>query len=212
MRFFVLQNPKADDTSAVTDFLPVDGSPTAEAPGCPVCGKFVAMMPLRPPVRVELEMWGTQLGDIAFGPANELLVTERFWGLYQASGLIGLRDVGPAEVVSVRAYRKQKRPAPPYHCCRVTQGSAAIDDTESGVEREESETCEACRQGGILKRAKRVILEPDSWSGEDIFFARGLPGTILVSEKFQKFCEENEISNCLLVSAEEFSFDHYPWE
>jgi len=32
----------------------------------------------------------------------------------------------------------------------------------------------------------------------------------LVSEKFQQFCDKNEISNCLLVAAEEFSFDHYP--
>lgn len=170
------------------------------------------MLPLLPPVRVELETWGTFFGDLAFGPANELLVTERLWERYESSGLTGLLDVGPAEVVKVKAHSNLGQPAPYYRCCRVARSRTAIDDANSRLEREESQICVECRQGGIIKRAKGVILEADSWSGEDIFFARGLPGTKLVSEKFQKFCEKHQISNCLLVSAEESSFDHYPWE
>lgn len=212
MRFFVLQNPKHGEGTAITDFVPVDGSLTGEAPRCPACGKYIGMMPLLPPVRVELETWETAFGDIAFGPSEELLVTDRFWKLYRASGLTGFVDVGPVEVAKAKSHCKLREPAPHYHCCRVGRGKAAVDDAKSGLEREEPRACEACRLGGIIKRALRVVLQSNSWSGEDIFFARGLPGTALVSEEFKRFCQENQISNCHPVPAETFSFDSYPWE
>jgi len=45
-----------------------------------------------------------------------------------------------------------------------------------------------------------------------VFFARGLPGTIVVSERFKQLCEENDLANCVLVAAEKSGFDHYPQE
>lgn len=212
MNFFVLQNPKAGVGAAVTDFVPVDGSQTGEAPRCPSCGKYLGMLPLMPPVRVELETWGTDFGDIAFGPGEEVLVSDRFRTLYHLSGLTGLMHVGLAEVASVKSHRKISERAPHYQCCRVGRSKAAVDDAKSNLEREKTSTCGECRLGGIIKRAQRVVLESNSWSGEDIFFARGLPGTILASERFEKFCRDNRMANCILVSAETFSFDHYPWE
>ena len=48
--------------------------------------------------------------------------------------------------------------------------------------------------------------------GEDIFIARGLPGTIVVSERFKEWCEANEVRNAVFVPAEEYAHDFYPWE
>jgi len=210
MRFFVLKNPNAGQGAAVTDFLPVDGSRTGEAPRCLVCGKYLGILPLLQPVSVELETWGTDFGDIAFGPGEELLVTDRFLRLYQGSGLSGLVEVAPAEIAKVESHQKLREPPPRYHCCRVGRSKAAVADAKCGLEREEPWTCEECWLGGIIKRAQRVVLEPSTWSGEDVFTARGLPGTVLVSENFETFFQQNRVSNCRLVPAEEFSFDHYP--
>lgn len=210
MNFFVLQNPKTGDGTAVTDFVPADGSRTGEAPRCPSCGKNLGMLPLLSPIRVELKVWGTDFGDIVFGPSEEFLVSDRFWECYKLSGLTGLIHVGPAEVVSKKSHWTLCERAPRYQCCRVGRSKAAVDDAKSGLVREERSPCGECRLGGIIRRAQRVILESNSWSGEDIFFARGLPGTVLASEKFEAFCRDNRMSNCLLVSAETFSFDHYP--
>ena len=212
MNFFILQNLKAGAGAAVTDFLPSDGSKTGEAPRCPLCANYVGMLPLLPPVRVELETWGTKFGDIAFGPGDELLVSDRFLTLFQHSGLTGLIDLGCVEVVKLKSHRNLSGPPPRYYCCRVCRSTAAVDDAKSGLEREEPSTCEECRLGGLIKRAQRIVVEAASWSGEDIFFARGLPGTILASEKFTSFCQQNQITNCNLVPAQGFSFDHYPWE
>lgn len=212
MSFFVLDSPKAVGGAAVTDFVPVDGAQYGEAPRCVSCGGYLGMMPLMPPLRVDLETWGMNFGDIAFGPAEEVLVSDRFWKQYTLSGLTGLVHVGLAEVVSVRSHRRMSERAPRYQCCRVVRSSAAIDDVKSDLEREGLSTCGDCRLGGVLKRAKRVVLESSSMAGEDIFFARGLPGTILASERFERFCRESSVSNCMLVAADSYSFDHYPWE
>lgn len=212
MKFFVLRRSKVVGASFVTDFVPTDGSRTGEAPRCARCGRFVGMLPLLPPVRVEVEVWGNRFGDIAFGPGDELLVTDRFWHLFRTSGLTGLVDAGLAETVRVNAHRKLQSAAPLYRCCQIARSNAAINDLESGLDREQPETCSECRLGGIIKRARRLVLVPGSWSGEDIFFARGLPGTVMTSERFDGFIRQNRYLNCEMVPAEAFSFDHYPWE
>ena len=67
----------------------------------------------------------------------------------------------------------------------------------------EANRCKACG---------KLIVESSTWSGEDIFIARGLPGIFLITEKFKTFCEECKIKNAVLIPAEEYSYDFYPWE
>ena len=62
----------------------------------------------------------------------------------------------------------------------------------------------------MVKRLRRIVLQPNSWSGEDVFFARGLPGTILTTERFKSLSDSAELANCSLVLAEAFSFNYYP--
>lgn len=191
MRFFVLErHPDPGEVTAVTEFLYADNSPMGEAPRCPVCREYIGMLPLLPPIRVELETWESDLGDFAFGTGDELLVSDRFWKLYQGSGLTGLSYVGTAEVIKVKSHRKLRQAMLPYHCCGVIRSRAAVDDAKSGLERQKEWTCEECRSNG-LRSAKRIVLEPNSWSGEDIFYARGLPGRVLASEKFHIFCRDH---------------------
>jgi hypothetical protein len=64
----------------------------------------------------------------------------------------------------------------------------------------------------LLRRWQRVILEPGSWTGEDIFHARGLPATYITSERFKEVCERYRIANAVLIPAEEYGYDFYPWE
>src|ERR1041385_952664 len=169
MNFFVLQNPKVDGGSAVTDFIPAESASVGEAPTCPVCKNHIGMLPLLPPIRAEIETWGTQFGDIAFGPSNEMLVTGRFYDLYRQAGLQGLLYIGEAQIVKVKSHRSISREQPTYHCCRPKQSRAAIDEIGSDMERVSLRVCEECRFGGLIKRVKRIRLEPGSWSGEDIF-------------------------------------------
>ncbi len=204
MNFFVLKNPKVKESSAVTDFLPTDGSRTGEAPRCPVCGRFIAMRPLLSPVAVEIETWGTMYGDIAFGPSNEILMAERLCTFFFTKGFTGLVDIGRAEVVECRKHKQISAPQPLYRCCRPITGKAAVDDAKSKLVRDKPSDCLECRLGGIIKSMDRLVLEAGTWSGEDIFFARGLPGTRIVSERVKILCENEGMSNCCFVPIAEF--------
>lgn len=214
MGFYVLVDPKVDgdEETAATDFRILGETKTGEAPRCPVCGRYTALLPTLPPIRVELEKWGRSFGDIAFGPGKELLVSERIFNLYGTSGLRGLDEIAPADVVKVKSHKGPKSRPPEYRCCRVQDGRAAIDEQASGLERDKPATCKQCRLGGIIKRLRRIVLEPGTWAGEDFFIARGLPGTILVSERVEEFREKNAVVNCHLVKAEDYHFDFYPGE
>lgn len=213
MKFFVLQNLKAEGGDAVTDYLPVDGSKTGDAPRCGVCGKFVGMLPLLPPVRVELEGWGASWGDIAFGPGDQLLISERLKRVAAEAGLSGFVRLDPVAVEKVRRRRPSIKGNPPdYWLATVARSRAMLDESASGLDRDDETVCPECGLGGVTKRLRRVVLRPDTWSGEDVFFARGLPGTIITSERFQSLCATSGIASGVLVEAEMFGFDHYPQE
>lgn len=211
MSFYVLANPKTAEGGAVTDFLEVEPIRLGEAPRCRRCGGFVGMKPIVPPVRVNIETWGSRYGDLAFGSGNQILVSERFKEEYYARGLTGMSEFEPIEVARVRNRIKNRARCPKYHLASVTRSRTAINVTASGFLYDNPPTCSECRIGGV-KRAARIVLEEGTWSGEDIFFARGLPGTIIVSEQFRRMCIEAELQNCLLIEASVFSFDFYPWE
>jgi len=218
--FYVLDNPKTQKQEehglAITDFISVDPVNTGSAPLCPMCHQPIGMLPWLPPYRAELEFWGSEAGDIAFGSGNELVVSERFRQLYLNAGLVGLSGFDRVEVVRTRSYGRKKRikPAGDYYVVRIARGRGAIDQRASELVREGGPICEECREGGIggiVKRVKRIVLEENTWSGEDIFYPRGL-SIIMTSERYRDFHMQNKINNGLLVEAPQFSFDYYPWE
>jgi hypothetical protein len=208
MKFFVLQNLYAGSGDAVTDYVPADGARMGEAPRCPACGNFVGMIPLLPPLRVELEAWGYRWGDVAFGPGDQILVSDKLKERFVSSGLIGLAHLHPVEITAFKTYRRAARSPPRYSIASINRSRAALDESASGVVRDENQRCGECRLGGIIKRVDRVIIEANTWSGEDLFEARGLPGTILTSERFKRLCDSSDLANVLLIAAEEFHFNH----
>jgi hypothetical protein len=138
-------------------------------------------------------------------------VCDRFRVAWLSSGLTGLSGFGPAEVVKVTARRgKIPKPMPNYFVATPGRSRAAVDDNASGIEYERPWICEECRSGSKL-RVRRLVLEPNTWSGEDVFIARGLPGTIITSERFKEFCDRHAFSNCLLIEADRFHVDFVPW-
>ncbi len=211
MRFYVLEHPSDGHDDALTDFLSAPGKQRGDAPRCPKCGGFTGMLQTLPPIRVELATWGKRFGDLVFGVGNDLLVCERFKDAFLRSGLTGLSGFAPAEVVKVVARRgKIPKPMPNYFYAVPGRSRAAIDYRKSGIEYERPWSCEECRVG-YMRRFHSVVLEPNTWSGEDVFIARGLPGTIITSERFKEFCDRHAFSNCLLIEAERHHHDFMSW-
>lgn len=162
------------------------------------------MLRWEPPLRAEIETWGATFGDLAFGPGDSFLVSERFKGLWEQERLVGLHGFEPVEVVKVRHRGKRIKEQPPrYFRVWAERSEAAADQVRSGIQWMSPPTCEVCRVG-TMKGQERIVLESDP--KENVFIARGLPGQVLVDDRFKRFCEEHAITNCSLVPAEQASY------
>ncbi len=216
MRFFVLEY-KPGCSPGDTEFSKAEPARRGPAPQCEACGVFIGMLTWLPPFRVVLETWGDVFGDVAYGPGCGVLVSQRFRTLWLERELTGLDGFDDVEVISVKRHDRNKAPhgpPPPYYRVMVVRGNAAVDELRSELERDDIGLCPVCRsgKGGGVTRTKRVILEESTWSGEDVFIARGLPGMYLTTERFKCFCDDYKITNALLIPAEDYSFDFYPNE
>jgi hypothetical protein len=163
-----------------------------------------------PPRRFELELWGKRFGDLSFGTSNDVLVSERFKDAYLGAGLTGFSEFTPAEIVKIIARGgRYPKPVPRYFVTSPGRSRAVVDHSASGIDYSKPWKCEECRIGTMM-RLRRLVLEPGTWSGEDVFIARGLPGTTITSERFKQFCDRHAFSNCVLIEAAHYHFDFFP--
>lgn len=208
--YLLLWNPSGD---AETSFSKEAGYNQGDTECCPICGETVGMLSWLPPFRVEVELYGRDFGDFAFGHGgNDFLVSQKFREGYNHSGLTGLLGFDPVEVIKVKSRSRRKITSLPPMYFRVNpqRGATALDMAASGFEWVDPPTCGQCRVGNV-KRWKRLVLEAGTWTGEDCFRPRGT-NEILVTQRFKDTCERHGITNAVFIPAEEAGRDFYAGE
>jgi hypothetical protein len=231
MTFYVLDKPESgtpQDRQEGTDVLKAENFKVGEAPRCPSCGGVTGLLPWLPPYRIEVETWGKHFGDI-MQEGEDLIVSERFMHVFQENGLKGLFDFQPVEVVKVvhrRGKVKEKRPT--YFKASVVNSQTTVDEEASGmqwapkiqdaIQDKEREwglgelECPVClHRKGEFVRQKRLVIRPETWTGEDIFHARGRVNFV-VTGRFKEVCEANAIRNARFIPADAYEVDFYPSE
>lgn len=206
-RFFVLEDVLWGPHD--TKFDTVEPVNRGEAPLCSRCKGALGLLTWLPPFRANLELYGQAPGDFVTGPGNSFLISERMAAAFKAEGLMGLSGFHPAEVVRVRRTRKRAEPeaVPHYLVVDVSFfGKSAVDVARSRLRYGVPVTCPECRAEGV-DTIHGFVLEPGTWQGEDVFRARGLPGTIIVSERFAEFVKRHELTNMKLTPTEEYVWD-----
>lgn len=210
MQFFILnQEPIAERQTARVDAIKAEGAKYGEAPRCEKCGKYVGMRQWLPPYRVELEAWGLHFADVVI-VGTDLLVSIRFKQAWERAQLVGLSGFDDTEVVKVKRHRKAIGNSPAYFRAIVSRSLTAIDLAASEFEWEAATICSVCRLGNVIKRWKHTIVDQGTWTGEDVFIARGLPGEIIVSNRFKEFCDHSSMKNAVFVPSEKYGHDFYP--
>jgi hypothetical protein len=207
-RFFVLTKGDLGSRYDV-DVEEVEPVNCGEAPRCPQCGTFVGLLQWLPPYRVKLELYGQELGDFIKRSTHAFLISERFAEAFRAEGLTGLEGFHPVEVVRVRSRRKRVGKAstvPRYFVVSARYGRAAVDLVLNRVRTLRTPTCSECRSGGI-SAINGFVVESGTWSGEDIFRPRGMPGELVVSERFKAFAERHALTNVVLTPTEQYVWD-----
>jgi hypothetical protein len=210
--FYCLEHyPDRDPLMGETEFLPTRTARYGPAPMCAQCGKCIGLLAWLPPYDVELTCRGRTWGDVVFGVGEDFLVSDRFRNMYESAGLTGLEGFDRINVAETKRRRKTFGEPPVYYDVRVALGPAAMDWVASGAVWDRPPDCTQCNIPVGLKRFKRTILQPNSWTGEDIFIPRGA-SMYVVTERFRELCREYAIKNAVFVRAEKYWIDSYPWE
>ena len=153
------------------------------------------------------EKWG----DFVWGTVFPLMASSRFKTVYETEGLKGVDIFHPsATIVKLGNQKRGALPEqlPEYHLIEVTWNAANLDDAASSAVRKRND-CQFCR--GSLVSYDGIFLEAGSWDGSDIFEARGLPGIVLVSERFTEIVEFYNLRNVLLIPTEDYVYDEQHW-
>lgn len=202
MRFYLLR--EVVGTSHETEFETAAPTRLGEADRCPVCGLgFVSMKPWLPPYRAKLHTWGKAIGDVAFGPGNELLVSERFRRGWLDHGLKGLDTFDAVEIVRVTP-RKLAGAALAFFCILPRIGSTSLDFERSRIERTGNPACLSCGRDSVKTTIDGVAIAADTWGGEDIFRPLGLTGSITVSERFHDMVTAHGLTNANMIPVEQY--------
>ena len=209
-RFFVLQSQRY--TPYDTEFSTVEDEERTDAPRCPRCNGFVGMLIWRPPYRVKLGLHGEEPGDFiqSNGTGPDIIVSERFANAFRGAGLTGLHGFGPVEVLRVQRQRgSPKRKSftlQSYFAVTVPFGSALVDEARSHILRSGPFDCDYCHAIGT-DGVNGFTLESGSWNGDDVFYPRGLVGTLVVSERFARLVTEHGLTNMDLIPTERYVWD-----
>ncbi|NUQ78768.1 MAG: hypothetical protein HUU21_35025 [Polyangiaceae bacterium] len=210
-KFFAFEQQDYDSPDDAYMRVYKDLSRQGAAPICPKCHGCIGLLPTLPPISAELELFGHYFADVAF-TGNQLLVSARLRELFIQHQYTGLLDFFPVNIFHVKSRkRKLRNECPRYFFASIARSRAAIDTLASGFEWDSPPICDECRRGSNIKRWARIVIEPGTWSGEDIFYARGL-SEILVTERFREMYLTNGFHGAVFIPAEEYGHDFYPWE
>jgi hypothetical protein len=160
-------------------------------------------LPWLPPYRAELTAYGKALGDVAFD-GMELLVSERFRAVWEAANLRGIEFM-PLEKIRVRPARLGRKTVTYFHVAPRRFGTR-VDLTRSLIEYDKPFTCEYCMDAGV-DTVRGFAIDEGSWTGEDIFVAWGMPGSIIVTDRVRQLRDEYDLKNVTLTPVEKYFWD-----
>lgn len=206
-RFYVLR-PMPVSNMMRSGMVAVRADPAVygDAPRCPTCHQYIGSRKWLPPHRISVEVWDQCFPDLLL-MNTDILVSDRFKSHWISGAFIGLSDYAPVEVDRVNWRTGSRGRLPLYFHAKVARSRAAIDMVASGFEWDEPPSCEECRLGRNVQRWQRILIEENTWDGLDVFFARGIAGTIIVTERLKAMCEREYLRAPVFAPAETFAYD-----
>lgn len=214
MNFFLIRQPSPnspEDRVGRSDAIPVDDTQYGDPTYCQMCSRPTSMREWLPPFRVNLDSWGTRYADVA-NVGETLIVSDHFQKWFHTNGLKGLHGFTPIEVAKINHRRKKPLETfPQYFIASVTRSITRIDQQASGyVWKDPDKVCPECLFDTLI-RHERLIVDLESWIGDDIFYPRGGNGP-LVSERFKTAWDEARLAGIIFIPSEQVGYSVFPWQ
>lgn len=186
-----------------------------EFPKCPKCGGAIGMRRWLPPRRVHLKQ-ARDIGDLIFGAGGgDMLVSEKFKETFERSGLTGIKEFNPVEVVSIIPKNESRRSLILFEAVIGIRQSKVLFE-KMGVTWQRKPTrycCDLCGPGGggrngVYESYARIVVDASSILDSDLFYAINLPGVILLSSSTREFFLEHSFKNATLTPSSKASFNY----
>lgn len=196
MNFYVISNNIfIDKEFSVCE--PV-GAKYGDFPRCISCNKAIGPREWLPPRVVQRTK--KPLGDFVFGSVSPFLVSDRVKIACEKHSISGFFIFEP---VSISNETGLELLSP-----KISSGKLLIDESLSGVERDEKPVCKECRTGGIVKSFELLCPIVETWDGLEVFTLKQFPGIVCVSQDFVNFVQRERFLNLEVCPFQNFSS---PW-
>jgi hypothetical protein len=202
MPFFVLHPVVGSERE--TEFGETPPVHLGAAPECPKCGSFVGSKPWLPPYRAIVKGHGHELGDVAFGVGSSLLVSEALRRAWETAGLRGIVRFAELDELQVRPAKLASNPVR-FFQASVEYGTTSVDEQKSIIDRSGAVKCQQCKTGGVLRSIHGFSIDEGTWDGQDLFYAWGLPGTIIVTDAVRQLASRLALKNVNLTAVEDYT-------
>ncbi len=200
MGYYIFDNRRFEEERfAYSEFSTSDFA-VGNAEKCPVCGGFVSMLELVPPIEIILS--NGFLADFIFGEITPFIVSQKFKEVYLKDEIKGVKEFLPVSVKRIRGQKEKVNVK--YFIPLIHRSDARIDEENSHLNRSGSVKCFECKKGTIIQSIDGLRLIPGTWSGEDIFYAKWLASTVFVNDKFVNFVRTNGFTNGSFTKASEY--------
>lgn len=213
MAFYVLQKYYLHGCEALD--ATKGGHRVGPAPHCEACGNCLGLLEWLPPIEVTFRVCPKGYCDLVFLSSESFFISQRFKYIYEHESLTGLYGFDPVQIVKLKRRKKSQEEPPVYFHVKVVRSRTAVDVEASEIEWEPRlPLCPECRKPkghALLKRWKRLVINAATWTGEDVFYARG-SGELFVSKRFKEVCEKYAVKNAAFCPAEKYFTDFYPSE
>lgn len=181
------------------DFL--RDSELGDATRCPKCGVAIGPRPALPPFTVKL--FGDRLGDVCTsGFGSEILLSSNFVAAWLRSGLVGLK-VYPPGTSKLRLPPLLRASGATYQMATVESTLTKLDHDASGLVVSRQIGCEVC-DVAQRRRVARLRIDESTWHGEDLFFASGLFGVVVATERVVEFTRSEGLTNAKFIHQDEY--------
>lgn len=180
---------------------------TGEPELCPVCGKPVSMLDWLPPHEIMLSTVKLQkLGDFLWGSIFPFLISDKVKQLIAENDIKGIKVHNKPVTIANHDYQQNKVFPKTYYKVKVEWNGANRDDRLSGASYSR-DVCPYCRSGSIGEKMTSIVLDELSWNGLDVFEARGIPGLVIVTDRFNDLLAKHKILNYRAVPIQDISYD-----
>jgi hypothetical protein len=195
----------------------VDPNVSMEPQRCRACRRAISMLQWLPPHTVWLKQ-PRMIGDFMICVGGSFfLASKQFQDALLAYRLSGIERSYPITVVKAGS----RGHTPPANLAQifgfdVQHTTCRVDYDASGatwMEEPAPNVCPHCGPGGggaggILKSLSRIVLERDTWTGEDFFIPINLCGTILVTQKAADTIRKHKFTNVTTVPIDEWTISY----